>query len=74
MEKASEALQRRRMNRLELLEKALEDPCKRECNGQRPQCAKYLHVMRWNDVSVNTFMQAVRTLLEQGRGNLEISL
>ena len=66
MEKASEVLQRRRMTRLELLEKALEDPCKAECNGQWLQCAKEL--LGWNDVSVDTFTQAVRTLLEKGRG------
>ena len=34
MEKASEALHRKRMTRLEILENALEDPCNEQCNGQ----------------------------------------
>ena len=66
MEKASEVLLRGKMTRLEILEKALEDPCNEQCNGRWIQCAKQL--LRWNDVSVDAFTQAVRNVLEQGRG------
>ena len=66
MEKASEALERNKLTRLQILEKCLEDPCTAECNGQWIQCAKQL--LRWNHVSIEVFTEAVRNLLEQGRG------
>lgn len=66
MEEASETLLRSRLTRLEILEEALQNPCSEQCNGQWVECAKQL--LRWNDVSQDTFTHAVRNLLEQGRG------
>ena len=66
MEKASEVLLRGKMTRLEILEKALEDPCNEQCNGRWLQYAKPLLI--WDEVSVDIFTQAVRNLLKQGRG------
>ena len=37
-----------------------------QCNGQWLQCAN--QILRWNDVSRGTFSQAVKDLLEKGRG------
>ena len=66
MEEASETLLRSRLTRLEILGEALQNPCNEQCNGQWIDCAKQL--LRWKDISQDTFTQAVRNLLEQGRG------
>lgn len=66
MEEASEALIRSRLTRLEILEKALQNPCNEQCKGQWLECAKQL--LSWNDISVQTFSLAVRNLLKMGRG------
>ena len=66
MEKASEVLERNKLTRLQILEKCLEGPCTAECNGQWIQCAKQL--LRWNHMPIEVFTEAVRNLIEQGRG------
>lgn len=66
MEGASEALARSRSSRLEILEKALQNPCNEQCNGRWLECAKQL--LEWNDISKATFTLAIRNLLLQGRG------
>ena len=66
MENASDVIERSKLTRLELLEKALEDPCVDQCNGQWLQCTN--QILRWNDVSREAFSQAVKDLLEKGRG------
>ena len=42
MENASDVIERNKLTRLELLEKALEDPCVDQCNGQWLQCANQI--------------------------------
>ena len=66
MEKASEVLQRSKLTRLQILEKCLEDPCTAECFGRWAECAQQL--LMWNHVPIEDFTQAVKNLLEQGRG------
>lgn len=66
MEEASEVLERSKLSRVEILEKALDNPCDENCNGQWLQCTKQL--LTWNDVSADIFSKAVRNLLEKGRG------
>ena len=66
MENASDVIERSKLTRLELLEKSLEEPCVDQCNGQWLQCAN--QILRWNDVSREAFSQAVKDLLEKGRG------
>ena len=67
MENASEVLKRSKLTRLEILEKCLlEDSCTPECNGQWLQCATQL--LNWNNVSRRAFSEAVKNLLEKGRG------
>ena len=66
MEEASEALIRSRLTRLKILEKALQNPCNKQCKGQWLECTKQL--LSWNDISVQTFSLAVRNLLKMGRG------
>ena len=66
MENVSDVIERSKLTRLELLEKSLEDPCVDQCNGRWLQCAN--QILRWNDVSREPFSQAVKHLLEKGRG------
>lgn len=67
MENASEVLKRSKLTRLEILENCLiEDSCTPECNGQWLQCATQL--LNWNNVSRRAFSEAVKNLLEKGRG------
>ena len=61
MEKASEVL-----NKLQILEKCLQDPCTAECYGRWAECAQQL--LMWNDVPIDVFTQAVKSLLEKGSG------
>ena len=66
MEEASEVLERSKLSRVEILVKALDNPCDENCNGYWLQCAKQLLI--WNDVAIDIFTKAVRNLLEKGRG------
>ena len=66
MEKASNVLERSKLTRLQILEKCLQDPCTAECGGRWAVCAQQL--LAWNHVPVGVFTEAVRNLLEQGRG------
>ena len=66
MEKANELLQRSKLTRLQILEKCLQDPCTAECDGRGVVCAQQL--LAWNQVPIAVFTEAVRNLLEQGRG------
>ena len=66
MENASDVIERSKLTRLELLEKSLEDPSVDQCNGQWLQLPN--QILRWNDVSREAFSQAVKDLLEKGRG------
>ena len=66
MERSSEVLRRSKMSRLEILQKFVEDPCTEGCNGRWLQCAE--QILLWNDVSREAFSEAVRNLLEKGRG------
>ena len=62
----SDVIERSKLTRLELLEKALEDPCVDQYNGQWLQCAN--QILSWNDVSREASSHAVKDLLEKGRG------
>ena len=66
MENASDVIERSKLTRLELLEKSLEDPSVDQCNGQWLQLPN--QILRWNDVSREAFSEAVKDLLEKGRG------
>ena len=66
MEKASDVLQRRKLTRVQILEKCLQDPCTAECDGRWAVCAQQL--LAWNHVPIEVFTEAVRNLLEQGSG------
>jgi len=66
MEKASEVLNRSKLTRLQILEKCLQDPCTAECYSRWAECAQQL--LMWNDVPIDGFTQAVKSLLEKGRG------
>ena len=66
MDSVSEVLKRSKLTRQEILEKCLlEDSCTPECNGQWLQCATQL--LNWN-VARRAFSEAVKNLLEKGRG------
>ena len=66
MERASEVLQRSKISRLEFLQKFVEDPCTKGCNGRWLQCGE--QILLWNDVSRKAFSEAVINVLEKGRG------
>ena len=66
MAEAKNKLERNKMSRLELLEKASEGNCANECNGDWLICAQ--EVLDWNGISQQTFAQAVTSLLAEGRG------
>ena len=66
MERASEVLQRSKISGLEFLQKFVEDPCTKGCNGRWLQCGE--QILLWNDVSREAFSEAVINLLEKGRG------
>ena len=44
----------------------LQDPCTAECDGRWAVHAQQL--LAWNHVPIEVFTEAVRNLLEQGRG------
>ena len=69
MERASEVLQRSKISGLEFLQKFVEDPCTKGCNGKWLQCGE--QILLWNDVSRKAFSEAaeaVINVLEKGRG------
>ena len=62
--RVSDVIEQGKLNRLELLEKSVEDPCVDQCNGQWLQCAN--QILRWNDVSRKAFSQVVKDILKKG--------
>ena len=69
MENASDVIEQSKLNRLELLEKSVEDPYVDQCNGQLLQCTN--QILRWNDVSRKAFSQVVKDILKKGGGNFK---
>ena len=63
-----DVIEQSKLNRLELLEKSVEDPCVDQCNGQWLQRAN--QILRWNDVSRKAFSQVVKTYLKRA-GNFK---
>ena len=66
MEKASEVLERSKLTRIQNLEKCLQDHCSAECYGRWAECARQL--LMSNHVPIKVFTEAVKNLLQQGRG------
>ena len=66
MAEANKKLQRSTMSRLEILQKAKEGACSEACDGAWLNCAK--EVLQWNAIPQKTFAEAVKNLLENGRG------
>lgn len=69
MENASDVIEQSKLNRLELLEKSVEDPYVDQCNGQSLQCTN--QILRWNDVSQKAFSQVVKDILKKAGGNFK---
>ena len=68
MAESNKKLERSRLSRLEILEKAKEGTCPDDCNGVWFDCAQ--EVLEWNRISHQSFAEAVTNLLEKGRGKL----
>ena len=66
MAESNKRLQRSRLSRLEILEKAKEGTCSHDCNGVWFNCAQ--EVLEWNRISHKSFAEAVTNLLDKGRG------
>ena len=65
-ENAESTLQRSKMTTIEILHSKLEGQCERECDGQLLQMAK--EVLARNSIVRDDFAEAVRLLLDKGRG------
>ena len=66
MEKAELDLARSKLTRVEILYREIGSPCVEGCGGRWLEMAR--QVLQHNDISLNDFSQAVRNVLEQGRG------
>jgi len=66
MAESNKKLERSRLSRLEILEKAMKGTCPNDCNGVWFDCAQ--EVLEWNRISHQSFAEAVTNLLEKGRG------
>ena len=61
-----ETLKRSKQSRLDILYNAANGECATDCNGKWSQCA--IQVLRNNAINVSTFQNAVKELLDKGRG------
>ena len=66
LEEAEKKLERSRLTRIEVLEKKLEEQCVEGCLGK--WLAMATDILNRNGVDVTVFAEAVRVLLEKGRG------
>ena len=67
MEEADKKLQRSKMSRMEVLRVVGEGECADGCNGQWYELAT--DILSKNNLTDGSFQEAVRNLLEKGRGN-----